>query len=300
MQSQTKAYLYGISAVLLWSTVATAFKIALRYLEPIQLLLFASITSTLVLAAVITVQRKWHLLVQACGQSWRFFLGMGLLNPLFYYLVLFQAYDLLPAQQAQSLNYTWAITLTLLSVPILGHSIRRNDWIAIMLGYLGVLVISTQGKLLAMEFTSGLGVLLALLSTLIWALYWIFNTKNTQDPVLSLFAAFLFSLPFILFVTAYFSSVWVTDIKALAAAAYVGLFEMGVTFVLWLMALKHTESTARISNLIFISPFLSLFFISTFIGEEIVPATYIGLVLIVSGLLIQQAGSRSVELQQST
>ncbi|MCW8945015.1 MAG: EamA/RhaT family transporter, partial [Sedimenticola sp.] len=45
MIQQSKAYLYGISAVLLWSTVATAFKLSLRYMEPIQLLFYASISS---------------------------------------------------------------------------------------------------------------------------------------------------------------------------------------------------------------------------------------------------------------
>ena len=35
------------------------------------------------------------------------------------------------------------------------------------------------------------------------------------------------------------------------AVTYVGLFEMGITFVLWLSALKSTNNTARISNLIF-------------------------------------------------
>jgi len=43
-----------------------------------------------------------------------------------------------------------------------------------------------------------------------------------------------------------------------------------------------------LSMLIFISPFLSLFFISTFLGETIDPATVVGLCLIVIGLVMQQ------------
>ncbi|GAL12795.1 metabolite transporter (DMT) superfamily [Vibrio astriarenae] len=69
---------------------------------------------------------------------------------------------------------------------------------------------------------------------------------------------------------------------------YVGLFEMGVTFVLWLSALKLTNNTARISNLIFASPFISLMLLSTIIGEDIHPSTLVGLVLIIIGLVIQQ------------
>ncbi len=288
MQSQTKAYLYALSAVLLWSTVATAFKLALRYLDPIQLLFYASVFSTMVLAGVLTFQGKWTQWRDAIQKHWRFFLGMGLINPLLYYLVLFQAYDLLPAQQAQPLNYTWAITLALLSVPLLGHKISRNDWIACGFGYLGVLVISTKGNLLQLEFTNGFGVFLALLSTVLWALYWVFNTRNQQDAVISVFTGFLLSLPFSLTVTTLFSSLRVDNVYGLVGAAYVGVFEMGITFVLWLLALKNTSNAARVSNLIFISPFLSLFFIATFLGEAIHSATYIGLVLIIAGLVIQQ------------
>ncbi|MCV5745137.1 DMT family transporter, partial [Escherichia coli] len=76
--------------------------------------------------------------------------------------------------------------------------------------------------------------------------------------------------------------------KGWAAVTYGGLFEMGITFVLWLSALKSTQNTARISNLIFASPFISLMLLATIIGEEIHPSTLIGLVLIISGLVIQQ------------
>ncbi|MBF4432777.1 EamA/RhaT family transporter, partial [Vibrio anguillarum] len=62
----------------------------------------------------------------------------------------------------------------------------------------------------------------------------------------------------------------------------------GITFVLWLSALKLTQNTARISNLIFASPFISLILLATIIGESIHPTTLIGLIFIMLGLLVQQ------------
>lgn len=76
--------------------------------------------------------------------------------------------------------------------------------------------------------------------------------------------------------------------QGVLGAAYIGAFEMGLTFVLWLSAMKLTDSTAKISNLIFIAPFLSLIFISVFLGEEILPSTLYGLIFIVGGLVLQQ------------
>jgi drug/metabolite transporter (DMT)-like permease len=89
-----------------------------------------------------------------------------------------------------------------------------------------------------------------------------------------------------------FSSLNIPDHRGLLGAAYVGTFEMGITFVFWLKALKLSENTAKVGYLIFLSPFLSLLLIHFIVGEEIMAPTFIGLVFIVSGLLIQGLGKR--------
>jgi len=288
MNKQSTAYFSALSAVLLWSTVASAFKISLRYLAPIQLLFYASLSSCIVLFIIILSQGRSHEILGLKKKDWIISLTYGFLNPFLYYLILFHAYDLLPAQQAQALNYTWAITLSLLSVPLLGQKIRRVDIFAILISYTGVLLISTQGNILSLKFESPTGVGLALLSTLVWALYWIFNTKDPRDPVIGLLLNFICSLPMIA-VYMFFTGGWKIQLPGLIGAVYVGIFEMGVTYVLWLKALKTTTNTARIANLIFISPFLSLVMIHFFVGEEILKSTLIGLVFIIGGLLVQSA-----------
>jgi drug/metabolite transporter (DMT)-like permease len=211
-----------------------------------------------------------------------------ILNPLLYYLILFEAYDLLPAQEAQALNYTWAVTLSLLSVPFLGQKLSLQELGAIILAYLGVLFIATHGNLLALEFSNTQGVLLALGSTLIWSFYWLANTRSRTDPVLVLFLNFAFALPLVVLV-AYFSGhlAW-PSISGLAGAIYVGMFEMGIAFVTWLHAMKLTTSTARLATLIYISPFISLVLIQQLVGEDIHWSSIAGLSLIVTGSLLQQ------------
>ncbi len=292
MDRQKRACAYGLAAVLIWSTVASAFKITLRHLDPLQLLLVASGTSMLVLLAVLAVQGKLQTLREYSRKELLHCAALGALNPFLYYLILFKAYDLLPAQEAQPLNYTWAITLTLLSVPLLGHKVGLKDMAAILVSYFGVVVISTHGDPLALKFSNGPGVALALGSTIIWALYWIYNTKSGKDPVAGLFLNFLFGFPLVLIATLTFSKLPPASVPGLLGAAYVGVFEMGVTFVLWLKAMQLTESSARVANLIFLSPFLSLVFIRFFVGEEIRTATIAGLAFIIAGNALMQMGNR--------
>jgi len=288
MINERRAIGYGLAAVLLWSTVATAFKLTLAEFSPIQMLTVASVVSAIALYIVCKVQGKSHQIAATFFANPFYFLLLGLINPLAYYLTLFKAYDLLPASQAQPINYSWAITLTIMAALFLGQKIRKQDWLACLLGYCGVVVIATKGDIFALQFDSPMGVGLAILSTLLWAGYWILNTKNKADPIIGLLLGFLIALPFAITICLYEQASWDISFNGWLAVTYVGLFEMGITFVLWLSALRSTENTSRISNLIFISPFISLFLLSRIIGEQIHPSTFVGLVLIVIGLIVQQ------------
>jgi drug/metabolite transporter (DMT)-like permease len=288
MVNQRKAYIYAIGAVLIWSTVASAFKISLRTLSPAHLLLYANLTSVLLLGGVLLCRRELGLAIPKNSQELLRSAGLGMLNPFLYYLVLFKAFDLLPAQEAQPLNYTWAITLSILAVPLLKQKLCLREVFAIMVSYSGVLVISTRGDVLGMNFSDPLGVALALGSTIAWALYWIFNARDRRPPLAGLFMNFLCALPLTLLYCLIFTEMRIPDLNGLLGAVYIGCFEMGISFFLWLQALKYTASAARISSLIFISPFFSLILIHFLVGEEILPSTFYGLVLIVVGLVLQQ------------
>jgi drug/metabolite transporter (DMT)-like permease len=285
--------LYGLATVSIWSTVASAFKIALRGLDPLQLLLCACAVSIAALAGILLFRGELGEIMRMGRRETLRCALLGLLNPFLYYIVLFKAYDLLPAQEAQPINYTWAVTLSLLSVPLLGQKLSLKALTAILFSYLGVVVISTHGDLLGMHFSSLSGVALALGSTVIWALYWIFNTRSRANPMAGLLLSFLAGFPFILAATLLFSGLPPLSGGPLLAAVYVGLFEMGITFALWLTAMKYAArpeggGTARVANLIFLSPFLSLVFIHFLVGETIHPATVVGLAFIIGGNAMMQ------------
>ena len=297
MTRQSRAVVFALLAIFLWSTVATAFKLSLAYLSPVELLLYSTLFSIFIFGAILSWNNKLKLIFQCTKKEYVLSILLGFLNPFLYYLILFKAYDLLPAQQAQPINYTWAITLSLLSVPLLKHKIVWQQGLALVISYFGVVIISTEGRPFDLEFTNSLGVFLALASTVIWALYWIFNTRDKRDPIVALFLNFIFSIPFIISYYILTEEPRLVPMNGLMGAAYIGLFEMGICFVLWLMAMKLTNNTTKISNLIFLSPFLSLILIHFILGEQIVAGTYIGLTLIIIGLIIQQFPRTSLENQ---
>lgn len=281
------AYKYALVSVFLWSTVATAFKYSLQYLSPVELVLYASITSLITLFIVLVYQKNLNLVFPHIKENFSLILILGAINPFLYYIVLFKAYDLLPAQEAQAINYTWALMLAFLSVPFLKQKLSLKDIVAGVICYFGVLIISTKGEPFSMNFSNLEGVGLALFSTVLWALYWIFNTKSKANPVVSLFCNFLFALPLIIGYVILTTDINFPNQVGLLGAIYVGLFEMGITFLFWLKAMQTTTNTSKISNLIFISPFLSLIFIYFILNEKIYISTLFGLAAIIFGLFIQ-------------
>jgi drug/metabolite transporter (DMT)-like permease len=286
--NQRRAYLYAFTAVLLWSTVASAFKLSLRYLSVVQLLLYSSLMATVTLACVLALQGRLGVLATYSRRDYLNSLLLGILNPFVYYLVLFKAYSLLPGQEAQPLNFTWAIALAILSVPLLKQRIRPLSFAAILISFFGVLIISTRGRLLSLRFTDPLGVSLALISSFIWALFWIYNLRDRRDEVAKLLLSFGFGFALTFCYASVTGQLVLPGVRGAIGSVYVGLFEMGVTFVLWLKALRLSRTTAQVSNLIFLAPFVSLVLLHFVAGETIYRSSAIGLVFIVGGILLQK------------
>ena len=295
MRKQSKAYILTLLVITFWATAASAFKIALRYVGSYTLLLYATLFSCISLFIILCSQGKLDQLKKSKPRILIKAALLGFLNPFLYYVILFKAYALLPGQIAMSLNYGWPLVLTLLSAPILGQKLSKSQLLAVVVSFIGAIIIATRGEFTSLGDVSTPGVLLAAGSTLIWAVYWLFNAKDGLDPVLKLFTGFCFGLLFTTLYGLIIGGIEFPPARALLPLIYVSLFEMSITFTLWLTALQLSSSAARIGNLIYITPFFSLFILSLVIGETIHPATFIGLLLIVGSILFQAGKNRKTD-----
>jgi drug/metabolite transporter (DMT)-like permease len=173
-----------------------------------------------------------------------------------------------------------------LSIFVLGQKTRARSIIGILLGFTGVVIVSTRGFSLAGGNVDPLGILLAVGSALIWAVFWTLNLRFEGAVESKLFFNFLGG-SLVASIVLLARGAPIPDISGWAASIYVGIFEMGVTFLIWMKALSLSSETARISMLIYLSPFVSLIFIASILGEPILISTIAGLVLIVVGLMVQ-------------
>jgi drug/metabolite transporter (DMT)-like permease len=261
-------------------------------MDPATMVVLASIFSTIVLLLVVVATgRLPKLMRMKRGRKIRTMLP-GALNPFIYYLLLFYTYDILKAQEAQALNYTWPIILTVLSILVLGQKIKGMSIAAILISFVGVLVITTKGGFFTSGTVAPLGIFLGLANAAVWSSYWVMNLRDDEDGILKLFLNFLFGTILVSLFVLIFFGLEIEGMRGILGAAYIGVFEMGLTFVIWFWALKLSKDTSKISNLIYLSPFISLFLIALLVGERILITTVIGLVLISLGILLQRIDDR--------
>lgn len=296
MKSQTKAYSYALLTILFWSTMSSAFKLTLQHINFRDLVFFATWTAALALLLIALLQGKINRLIHQNKAGIRNSMLMGLINPAAYYLVLFRAYELLPAQEAGVLNYSWPVVLVLLSAIFLGQHIGWIGIVSVLISFFGLLIISTKGNLLSLSFSSAPGIALAIGSAFLWATYWIMNLRDKRDAVVKLTSNMLFGAIYFTIYMLIAGHLRTISPAGFAGAVYIGLFEMGITFVLWMLALENSENTARVSNLIFLSPFIALIWIRLLVGEEILLSTIAGLVLVISGILLQQISTKRKQI----
>ena len=285
-KNNTLALLFASAVLVLWASVATAFKIALDFLRPFELLFLSTLFSFLALSLIMFTGKRYRRLRQVSGKHLRILILAGVLNPVLYYGILFKAYDMLPAQFAQAVNFTWPLVMALVAMLLKQERFHILRLAALCVSFGGVLILVLGGR----NFPGGIsmpGILLAFSTTFIWTFYWLSAKSIDVDPVISLWVPFATGAVLLSFAAAFFFRPETLRIEGFASAAYVGLFEMSITFLLWLNALRRSTSTTLVGNFIYAVPFLSLVFIRYILHEPIQPTTLIGLVLISAGIVVQ-------------
>lgn len=286
MSNQTRAFVYAGLTVLAWSTVSTAFKVSLSVLTPMQLIFVSMATAALFLAGTMAVTGRLSSLRSLPARHW----GCGVLLGLMlcvYYTVLFVAYASLPAQIAQPVNYTWGLILSLLSCVFLRQRLTLREFFWMLVAYSGVVII-TSGAGSTFGPLSATGLACVIASTVLYALYWLLNTKSPLEPLTGLTICFATACLAAGLVLTIQGELHLFSLKGLSGGIYVGLFELAIPFLCWGQALRLTTTVSRITTLPFLVPFLALFWVHLILHEPIVWTTVIGLAVIICGTIMQQ------------
>ena len=285
--SNLKSFFYALSAVLFWSTAATAFKLTLRGINHIQIVFYASAASTIIFLLIFLFSKKSGPTDFFTAKNVKKNILLGFTNPFLHYIVLLKAYSIMPANEMIPLNYTWPIAITIFAAIFLKSKLTYKSFIGMIAAFIGVIIIATRGDLFSMHFENLFGVTLALCTPIIWATYWTLSLLDKRDDISKLFGSFFFGTIFIGIYVGITDTFILSDFRYLIGTTYIGLFEMGITFFLWMKGLQLSTDKAKTATLVYLSPFISLILVAIFLDETIYQSSIIGLLFIIGGILFQ-------------
>lgn len=287
-----QGYVYVSLASILWASTAAVSKLLLAHLDNLQVLFFSTLFASLSLLIISLVQGKFTVLKKYSLKDYAIFAMMGFIGVFLYRFFLQAALVLMSAQEAFIVNYTWPIMVVIFARIILKEKMTLKKVIGLLLSFIGVVIVTTKGNLSVLSFSVG-GVLFALAGAVVYGFYSVLGKRQAYEKFTSTTFFYIFSFIFSAISLFLFSSIPSLSLEQLGGLLWLGIFPSGLAFVFWLLALKYGD-TAKISNLIFMTPFLSLIYIYFLLGEKILLSSIIGLAVIVAGILIQSIKGKNL------
>ena len=272
--------------ILLWASIPVASKKILAEISNIQMLFYSTILSFFVLGLVVLFERKVKVMKNYSVNDYLVMSFLGFLGTYLFYILLYRAFALIPASEAYTLNFTWPILVLILAFVLLKEEITVRKIAAILISFFGIVVIVTKGQIFSLSLSNIKGDSLALSGSFVFAFFSVLGKKYNFDKTVSAFIYFASGLIFVTLTMLFFSSVKPPPVNIWLWLLYNGIFVNGISYIFWFKALEHGD-THIVSNALYLTPFLSLIYISIFLNEKILLSSIIGLVIIVLGIVVQ-------------
>ncbi|HSU79944.1 MAG TPA: DMT family transporter [Candidatus Angelobacter sp.] len=279
--------------IIIWSFSWPIYKLALVYTPP---LLFAGMRCFLggLLLALLIWKTRDRIRLR---QNWKIYVVTGVLNIALFYGLQTVGLKLVPSGLFSVIVYFQPILVGLFAWVWLGESMTAFKVIGLILGFLGVIAVSSEGF---SGHISILGIILGLLSALSWALGTVY-TKKIAHKVDSLWLVALQCLigGGLLTISGFSSESWsgiVWNGTYLFGLAYGTILGITLSWILYVTLVK-TGDASVVATFTFLVPLLAVIIGTVFLGEPFSISLLLGIVLIVASIyLVNKKQSKTVVL----
>lgn len=268
--------------VLVWGISWPIYKVALIYTPPF---LFAGMRALLggVLLALFLLPTwkriNWR-------ENWYRYCISALFNTIFYFGIQTVGLMYLPGGLFSVLVYFQPVLIGLFAWIWLGENMSFQKIVGLIMGFLGVLVVSADGLTGQISI---LGIFLAILSAVSWALGVIY-VKKENDKVDSFW---MVALPFIIggvvltgigtVVEGWSNIVW--NGEYIFGLGFAATFGIPLSFIVYYGLINNGEAT-KVASFTFLVPLIAVLTGTVFLDEAITYTLIIGLILIIVSIFI--------------
>ncbi|MGG3450477.1 DMT family transporter [Domibacillus aminovorans] len=282
--------------ILIWSISWSIYKIALPYTPPI---LFAGMRALIggVLLAIFLIPTwkkiKWR-------ENWIRYCLSALLNAILFYG--FQTIGLmyLPGGLFSVLVYFQPVLIGLFAWVWLGEQMSRLKIIGLIVGFLGILTISTDGLTGEVSIT---GVIIALLTAITWALGTIYVKKESKQVDSLWMIALQFTIGGAILtsigagVEGFSNIIWSREY--LFGLGFGATFGIPIAFVLY-FTLINSGDASSVASFTFLVPLIAVLVGTVFMNEPFSITLFAGLILIILSIGFVNYSGESSNKQVNT
>ncbi len=280
-----KAYIYIILCIVSWAFIPVCSKKVLSGMDSFAMMFFSNLISALTIGLYILISNKSKLFYAYSKRDYMYMSFLGFLGTFLYYIFLYSAFSITKAQEVFIINYLWPILVVLLAIFILKEPLTLIKIISIGISFMGVVIIATKGKFLYVGFGNMKGDLLAFFGAAVFALFSVLGKQAKYDKSIAVFIYFVISFV-ASFVFLPFMNVHNINVSVIFWLIINGVFANGISYVFWFKALSDGR-VHIMSNLVYLTPFVSLIFIQIFLDEKVQYYSLEALALIILGILLQ-------------
>lgn len=209
---------------------------------------------------------------------------LGVAGLLGYHALLFAAFGLAPAVEANLLQYLWPLLIVILSpVFMSGYRLRLPHIAGAVLGFSGAaLIIGADGISPNAHYVSGY--LCAIAAAVIWAVYSLGCRRLPPFPTSAIAACCLIAgaLAVIWHIAQHGVQSLALERNDWGLLVLLGMGPMGVAFLTWDIALKHGDPRS-IGALAYLTPLLSTLLLMLFNERAMTPHSFMAMCTIFAG-----------------
>ncbi|WP_068793073.1 DMT family transporter [Brevibacillus laterosporus] len=285
----TAGHLSALITILIWGITFVSTKTLLNNFSPIDILFFRFVIGFMVLIVVypyrLKVTNKKQELTFACA---------GLCGVTLYYLIENIALTFTMASNVGIISSIVPFFTVILSYLFLKEEpLRINFFIGFVIAITGISLISLNGT--SNFQLNPLGDLLAVLATLIWAIYSVLTRKissygyhTIQTTRRVFFYGILFMLPALFLFNFQLKLERFTNFVSLFNILFLGLGASALCFITWNYAVK-VLGVVKTSVYIYVVPIVTLVTSIIVLHEQITYLTAFGTILTLAGLFISES-----------
>ena len=272
-----------VIASFIWGTSFISVKIGVEHVDPFLFSILRFSLGSIVLLAVLLLLKRFDTRLFKDKLLW----GISLINAV---ALEFQHYGMTmtSATNAVLLVDIDVVFIALLAVVILAEKITNRIVTGLLLGMIGVVIITTNGDLSSVVSGSFLGNAMVFFGGVLWAFYVVYQKKvlvKESDVLMVTGVVILETTLFLLPMTLLFAGSYVVDSVGWLSVLFTGVFCTGLAFLLYNTGLKAISATIA-SVILLLEIVFAMLFAFIVLGETPTIVTAIGGALIVIAIIV--------------